>query len=116
MSVFIEQTGTQADPPWADINWPKVERLVKRLQARIFRATQRQDYKRVRSLQKLLAKATSNKLLAIRRVTQENRGRKTPGVDGVIYDTPEKRLALSQERWLLTYHRPRPAIHIHRRS
>jgi len=113
MSVFIEQTGTQAEPTWADINWPKVERLVKRLQARIFRATQRQDYKRVRSLQKLLAKATSNKLLAIRRVTQENQGRKTPGVDGVIYDTPEKRLALSQERWVLTHHRPRPAKRVY---
>lgn len=113
MSVFIEQTITQVEATWADVNWPKVEKLVNRLQARIFRATQRRDFKRVRSLQKLLAKATSNKLLAIRRVTQENRGRNTPGVDGVVYDTPEKRLALSQEKWSLKYHRPQPVKRVY---
>jgi RNA-directed DNA polymerase len=90
-----------------------VEKLVNRLRTRIFRATESQDFKRVRSLQKLLAKATSNKLLAIRRVTQENQGRNTPGVDGVIYDTPEKRLALSQERWSLRHHRPQPVKRVY---
>ena len=75
---FIEQTGQQA-PDWNQIDWGQVERTVRRLQERIYRATQRQEWRTVRSLQKLLARATANKLLAIRRVTQQNQGKRTAG-------------------------------------
>lgn len=113
MGVFIEQIDKRETPTWADIDWRQVERNVKRLQERIYRATEAQEWQRVRNLQKLLAKAMSNKLLAIRRVTQENQGRKTAGVDGVVYDTPAKRLALSQEDLNLYHHRPQPVRRVY---
>jgi RNA-directed DNA polymerase len=74
-----------------------VERTVRRLQERIYRAAQRQAWRTVRSLQKLLARATANKLLAIRRVTQENQGKHAPGVDGQVCLTAKERTALAQE-------------------
>jgi RNA-directed DNA polymerase len=113
MKIFIEQTGEHAEPRWEHIHWGHVAKNVRRIQERIYRATQRQEWKKVRSLQKLLVRATSNKLLAIRRVTQENQGRHTPGVDGVVYDTPEARMALSRENLSLKGYRPRPVRRTH---
>jgi RNA-directed DNA polymerase len=82
---------------WADVDWTKVERNVYKLQKRIFQAEQRGDVKIVRQLQKLLLKSTSAKLLATRRVTQDNQGKKTAGVDGVKALKPQQRLALASE-------------------
>lgn len=113
MKPFIEQTNEHFEPRWQDINWQDVESHVRRIQERIFRATQRQDWRRVRSLQKLLARSTSNKLLAIRCVTQENRGRHTPGVDGKVYDSPAARMALSQEDLSFKGYRPRPVRRVY---
>ena len=59
---------------WNQINWKKVERKVFRLQKRIYRAKQRGDVRTVRSLQRLLLKSWYAKLLAVRRVTQDNQG------------------------------------------
>ena len=112
MTLFIEQTDEQP-PTWEQIEWKQVERNVRQLQERIYRATERQEWAKVRSLQKLLVRATSNKLLAIRRVTQENRGKQTPGVDGVVCDTPEARTALSQEDMSLQNYRPKPVRRVY---
>jgi RNA-directed DNA polymerase len=79
---------------WRDINWRKLERCVFKLQKRIYRASQRGDVKAVRRLQKTLMKSWSAKCLSVRRVTQDNQGKKTAGVDGVKTLTPKQRLAL----------------------
>jgi retron-type reverse transcriptase len=79
---------------WGDINWLKVERYVFKQQKRIYAASRRGDIKQVRKLQKTLMRSWSNKVLAIRRVTQDNRGRKTAGVDGVKSLSPEARQRL----------------------
>lgn len=113
MAIYIEQTNEQRENHWADINWRVVEENVRRLQERIYRATERQEWQKVRSLQKLLARATSNKLLAIRRVTQENQGKHTPGVDGEVYDTPKARTAISQEEIKWKEYRPQPVRRIY---
>ena len=68
---------------------------------------------KVKSLQKLLARATSTKLLAIRRVTQENQGKNTAGVDGVVCDTPEARLELLREGLRLKGYRPSPVRRVY---
>jgi RNA-directed DNA polymerase len=91
MKLFIEQTDEHFRPGWASIIWRAVVQNVRRRQERIYRATERQAWRQVRNLQKLLARSISNKLLAIRGVTQENPGRHTPGLDGMVYDSPEKR-------------------------
>ena len=113
MKPFIEPTKGQTLPTWADIDWHAVETNVGRLQERIYRATQDEDWMRVKSLQKLLARATSTKLLAIRRVTQENQGKNTAGVDGVVCDTPEARLELFREGLRLKGYRPLPVRRVY---
>ena len=69
---------------WRDINWLQAERYVFKLQKRIYAASRCGDVKRVRKLQRTLMRSWSNKVLAVRRVTQDNQGKKTAGVDGVV--------------------------------
>src|SRR5437868_6685247 len=75
---------------WYAIDWRAVNRNVRRLQVRIVQATKANRWGRVRALQRLLTHSYSGKVLAVRRVT-ENNGKKTPGVDQEIWDTPEKK-------------------------
>jgi RNA-directed DNA polymerase len=84
---------------WNLLPWKEIERNVFRLQQRIYQAASRGDVKRVHNLQRLLLSSYSARLLAVRRVThaKRNRGKKTPGVDGVASLTPSKRMALAQE-------------------
>src|SRR6516162_11949957 len=108
MKAFIERTKDHLYTTWADINWHNVEENVRRLQERIYRATTNKAWRKVKNLQKLLVRATSNKLLAIRRITQENQGKHTAGVDGVLCDTPEARLELFRGGLKLQGYRPLP--------
>jgi len=80
---------------WRDIPWPQVERHVHKLQRRIFRASQRGDVRTVHRLQRLLMSSWSAKCLAVRRVTQDNQGKKTAGVDGLAALEPAQRLVLA---------------------
>ncbi len=79
---------------WQEINWKQMEKRVFKLQKRIYQASCRGDVKTLRGLQKVLIKSWSAKCLAVRRVTQENKGKKTAGVDGVKSLTPSQRLNL----------------------
>ena len=79
---------------WSEINWKKVERQVFKLQKRIYQASQQGNVKLVHRLQRLLIKSHYGKLIAIRRVTQDNQGKKTAGVDGVKSLTPKQRLEM----------------------
>ncbi len=81
---------------WSAISWRDQHKRVNNLRQRIYRATEMGDVKRVRNLQKLMLKSTANKLTAIRRVTQQNQGRNSPGVDKVIVRTHKERKALYQ--------------------
>jgi RNA-directed DNA polymerase len=88
-----------AQPPvsaWKTQNWRKVEQRVCKLQNRIYRASQRGDTRTVHKLQRLLTSSWSARLLATRRVTQDNQGKKTAGVDGVKSLTPPQRLTLAK--------------------
>jgi RNA-directed DNA polymerase len=75
---------------WYAIDWQTIHRHVRRLQVRIAQATKQGRWGKVRALQRLLTHSYSGKVLAVRRVT-ENEGKKTPGVDQEIWDTPEKK-------------------------
>jgi len=74
-----------------------MERDVRRLQGRIFRASKMGDNKRVNNLMKLLVRSEKAKLLAIYIITQKNKGRITPGIDNNIYLTSKHRMELSKE-------------------
>jgi RNA-directed DNA polymerase len=79
---------------WKLIPWGKLERRVFKLQTRIFKASARGEVKVVRRLQKTLMRSWSAKCLAVRRITQDNQGKKTAGVDGLKSLTPPQRLEL----------------------
>ncbi|WP_442944239.1 group II intron reverse transcriptase/maturase [Nostoc sp.] len=79
---------------WKHINWRKLERRVFKLQKRIYKASLRGDVKAFRRLQKTLMNSWAAKCLSVRRVTQDNQGKKTAGVDGVKSLSPEARLKL----------------------
>jgi RNA-directed DNA polymerase len=95
----MEQTkapDTNPSEEWAELPWRKLEQHLYRLQKRIFKASARGDLKAVHKLQKLLMKSRSARLLAVRRVTQDNQGKKTAGIDGVKSIPPTERLALAE--------------------
>ena len=73
---------------WDQIDWPTVHRRVRGLQIRIAKATRDRDWRRVKALQRFLVNSYSAKALAVKRVS-ENDGKRTPGVDGEIWTTPE---------------------------
>ncbi|GBC59383.1 group II intron reverse transcriptase/maturase [Desulfonema ishimotonii] len=81
---------------WNTINWEAAVGIVKRLQARIVKAVQAGDKRKVRGLQRLLRRSFAAQLLAVRRVTS-NRGKRTPGVDGILFNTPAKKWQAAQQ-------------------
>ena len=83
-------------PPtvWSQVDWKRAERRVQNLRSRIFRAAKEQRWKHVRHLTKLLLRSYANVLVSVRRITQVNRGRHTPGIDGERVATPEERARL----------------------
>ena len=110
--LIIEPTKGRLLTDWSQINWKAVERNVKRLQGRIFRAVRAGKFAKVKSLQKLLARSSSAKLLAIRKACQQSRGRNTPGVDGIVCDTPEARFSLFEQGLSFKGYRPQPVSRI----
>ena len=79
---------------WSEIDWKEVMKKVKNLRQRIYRATMLKKWNQVRSLMKLMLRSYSNLLLSVRRVTQLNQGKKTPGIDGYTVKSPEDRVQL----------------------
>src|SRR5947208_14233734 len=75
---------------WYAIDWPTIQRNVRRLQVRIVQATKESRWGKVKSLQRLLTHSYSGKVLAVRRVTEYN-GKKTPGVEQMMWKTPENK-------------------------
>jgi RNA-directed DNA polymerase len=73
-----------AEQMWNQANWPHIEAEVKRLQMRIAKAVQEGRWGKAKALQRLLTHSHSGKMLAVKRVT-ENRGKRTPGVDGTVW-------------------------------
>ena len=91
---------------WKAINWRTAERYVFKLQKRIYAASRSGDVKRVRKLQKTLMRSWSNKVLSVRRVTQDNTGKKTAGVDGIKALSPAARFELVKQLKLTGKSRP----------
>jgi RNA-directed DNA polymerase len=69
---------------WDRVDWGSCEREVRRLRQRIFKATQEDDWPKVRNLQKLMLRNRSNTLVSVRQVAQRNAGRRTAGIDGEV--------------------------------
>src|SRR6516164_7113543 len=81
---------------WNKLPWRKLEKHVYRIQKRIYRASQRDNVRTVQKLQKLLMKSEAARLLAVRKVTQDNQGKKTAGVDGIKSVKPKQRKEMAR--------------------
>jgi RNA-directed DNA polymerase len=108
MGKPIDTNGTQAVLVWSQIDWQKIEKTVLRLQHRIFMAKVKGDAMGMESLQRLLASSRAAKLLAIRKVGQENSGRRTPGIDGVVSISDAHRERLFKDGLNLKDYAPLP--------
>jgi len=97
---------------WKDLNWRKLERITFKLQKRIFQASERGDVKAVRKLQKTLIRSWSAKCIAVRRVTQDNQGKNTAGVDGVKSLTPKQRSNLVRKLGITDKAKPTRRVNI----
>jgi RNA-directed DNA polymerase len=84
-------TTPKSQEGWNAIQWATVEGYVRKLQKRIYLASKEGKTKTVRNLQKILVNSYNAKLVATRRVTQDNKGRKTAGVDGIKLSKPQQR-------------------------
>jgi hypothetical protein len=106
----LDAGGAMANGPedlidWDAIDWQRQDAQVQRLQQRIFKAAQAGDHKQVRNLQKLMLRSRANTLVSVRRVSQQNTGRHTAGVDGNTALTAEARSDLA----MLLHRRARAA-------
>jgi RNA-directed DNA polymerase len=91
---MVQDTSIVPDVEWRNIDWKKVQRHVFKLQRLIYKASSRGEHSKMRRYQKLLTKSYNARLLAVRRVTQDNTGRKTAGVDGIKNLKPKQRFNL----------------------
>jgi RNA-directed DNA polymerase len=92
----VAEVNGPADEPldWDAVDWRAVEEDVRRLRQRIFTASQAGDLKKVRNLQKLMLRSRANTLVSVWRVTEDNAGRKTAGIDGRVVTTSFGKAAL----------------------
>lgn len=105
-----------ADEPladWHSIEWKLVEERVRNLRQRIFRAVKNGQWKKARSLMKLMLRSYSNLLLSVRKITQRNRGKKTPGIDRCVVLTPTARVKLVKEMLEVKAWRVQPAVRLY---
>jgi RNA-directed DNA polymerase len=102
---------SHAAEDWHTVEWTRAHRIVRRLQARIVQATQEGRWGKVHALQHLLTHSYRGKVLAVRRVT-ENQGKNTPGVDRVLWSTPDKKMEAVHTLRQRGYH-PRPTRRVY---
>jgi len=113
----MHPTGTANGPEgrtdWDAVDWQRTDRLVSNLRQRIFRAVKAGDLRKARSLQKLMLRSRANILTSVRRVTQVNAGKYTPGVDKVVVKTPAARARLVDELSTAQPWRAKPARRVY---
>jgi RNA-directed DNA polymerase len=95
MTSSDRTTALSEKATWHQINWAQAQKRVKHIQFKIMNAYEAGNRRRAKSLQRLLARSFSAKVLAVRKVTS-NKGKNTPGVDGQLWNLPEKKWQAAQ--------------------
>ena len=97
---------------WKSIDWEKIEKYVDKQQKRIYKAEVENRKRDVRNIQRMLTHSKAVLLLAVRRVTQTNKGRKTAGIDGFRALTDKDKIELINElsKRNIHKHKPKPTI------
>jgi RNA-directed DNA polymerase len=91
------ETSHPTKDEWLVIVWKKAERVVFQLQKRIYKAVKAGQTKKAKKLCKLLVRSKSTALVNVRRITQDNKGNKTAGVDRITCLNPKERIDLVNE-------------------
>jgi RNA-directed DNA polymerase len=112
ITAYANRPTTQLSD-WNSVDWHKANRIVRNLRQRIFRAEQEGNLKKVRSLQKLMLRSQSNRLVSVRKVTQINAGKNTPGVDKVVVKTPAARSRLVEDMTNYQIWKAKPARRVY---
>jgi len=107
----FEESAFSDTTDWTAIKWHKAEKYVDKLQNRIYRAESENNSRKVRNLQRMLLHSDATLLLAIKKVTQTNKGKRTPGVDGFRALNDKKRAELfdTMKNMNIKLHTPQPA-------
>jgi RNA-directed DNA polymerase len=113
MHELAHANGPTEQCDWLQVNWTQVNRVVRNLRRRIFRATTEGDFKKVRSLQKLLLRNRANVLQSVRRVTQQNKGTNTPGVDRQVVLTDHARGRMADDLFRCQPWRAKPVRRVY---
>ena len=93
---------------WNSISWNKIEMYVDKQQKRIYKAEVNKDKRKVRNIQRLLTNSRAVAILAVRRVTETNKGRKTPGIDGFRALTDKEKGELVDKILTMDIHKHKP--------
>ncbi len=112
-SWILDKVNGQAEQlrDWSQINWRQVNKLIRNLQRRIFRARKFGQWKQLRRLQKLLFRSYANLLSSVRQITQINKGKNTAGIDKEVIKTPEGRVKLVNS-WTMPKAKPTRRVYI----
>ena len=110
--VAVQMSNTASTVEWSTLPRQEIERAVFKLQKRIYQATVENNQPKARKVQKTLLNSWFAKLMAVRRVTQENKGKKTAGIDGVKSIEPKVRLELAKALKVTGKSRPVRRIYI----
>ena len=99
---------------WSDTDWNKTNKYVDKQRFRIFRAESEGDTRKVRDLQRMLVRSPAALKVAIRKVTQVNKGKKTPGLDGfrALNDDERGKLFLKMKDMNIDLYTPKPVNRI----
>lgn len=93
--IKVSEIKIKSKVDWNSLNWRKIQLRVWRIQKKIYDCSRRSEKFKVIKLQKILINLPEAKLLAVRKIVQDNRGKKTAGVDGVRLLAPTKRFQLA---------------------
>ena len=81
---------------WSEIDWKKLERILWKMQTKLYQASKRGSTVDVRKIQKMIIRSEAAKYKAVRTVTQDNRGKRTAGIDGIKLLSPKERMSLAE--------------------
>jgi hypothetical protein len=98
MTVKSTKTCTEE---WKSLPWKKFQKNLFKLQHRIYKAAKRNDTNLIKKLQSLLIGSKCSKYLSVRQVTQIDKNKNTPGVDGFSSLTAKQRLLLVENLALM---------------
>ena len=109
--INLYESTTPDTTDWRSIEWKKVEKYVDKQQKRIYSAEKEGDTHKVRNIQRMLMRSRAVVMLAVRRVTQVNKGKRTPGIDGNVVLTNKEREKLVDKIMSrkIERHKPKPA-------